>query len=301
MHGEMMERTALVFGGGGARGAFGLGVAKYVRERGNNDKAFRFDIVIGNSCGALIAGIYYGDLFREVTEAYLNMRKRDVMRLSLMGLLLRRGLYDSSPLRCLIEKYIPEERLHGGRGILVVVGVDVKSGRLVALSNQENAGSMQRSLYHSALIPVLCAPEKCGRMVLGDGGYRAVLPLQVATDMGATKILAVSVSPSSFGTVRSRLGGPLQLMGRWIELLCGQGERDQVRLARAELDGIPPRSCRDSRVKLILPYDVSMPDPPDFDPDRAHELYVSGQQMAAEVLDKVSTPWEAECYNFRDG
>lgn len=295
---ENKDKTAVVFGGGGARGAYGLGVANYLARRAQSNKAFDFDVVVGSSCGALIAAIYYGDLLDKLTEVYLNMRKRDLMQLTPLNLILGKGIYDQSPLRRTIESMIPEDRLKPTRRKLVIVATDVKSGKLVVFNNHEHAGAMQMALYYSASAPVMCPPVVKGEMAMGDGSYRTILPIQTAIEMGATRVLAVSVSPACYPAMKRAPKSPLTLLGRWIELLCGQVERQQIRIARLQLDQSAACLPEKSRVKIILPQDVNVPDPFDFDPQNAHELYAIGQQQAANALEGHDSPWSAACCSF---
>ena len=137
-------------------------------------------------------------------------------------------------------------------------------------------------------------------MVLGDGIYMTILPLRTAIDMGATRILAVSVSPDSFGNLHKAPRSPFPLISHWIELLCGQDERNQVEYARMQLDGHSPVRLSQSRVKLVLPQGIDVPAPANFNPKEARKLYTSGRRVAADAFDKYESPWDAPCYSFAD-
>lgn len=294
------KKTAIVLGGGGARGAYSLGVACYLYHRAQTNTAFNFDIVVGSSCGALVGAIYYGGLFDELAEVFLNIRKRDIMRLTPLALLSGRSMYSQVPLRHKIEELIPDETLHPTHGTLAIVTTNVRTGKLVVFNNQENVGEVKKALFYSASPPVLCPPVVRGSMALSDGGYRAILPIRTAIDMGATHVLAISLSPAHYPTLQKMPESPLALTVRWIELLCGQIERHQIEHSRLQVDGPTPRSLSESRVKLIVPQDISMPTPFDFDPDKAHELYAAGKQQAADALETYDSPWDAACYEFID-
>lgn len=96
-------RTALVLSGGGAYGAFTVGVLKGWSEAGTRPE---FDVVTGVSTGALIAPLaFLGSEFdRELEVQYTTTRDRDVFRRrSLPAVLWSDSLADPTPLRARIE------------------------------------------------------------------------------------------------------------------------------------------------------------------------------------------------------
>jgi len=280
----MKDRTALVIGGGGARGAYALGVTKYLRDRGKCDQGFNFDMVIGNSCGAIVGAVYYGDLFESVTNVYLGITRKDVMRLTPLRFLVGKGLFSPSPLRSLIKTHIPETAITNGEGTFAVVCTDVGSGDLIVFDSREHAGQMQAALCISAAIPVMVPPIAYKDMHLADGGYRTILPIWTALNMGATKVLAISVSPHRVKTLECPPRGPLRLLLRWIELLTLQVEKDEVAVARLWLDE-PNATPAHSKVKLILPQNAKIPAPADFAPKTARDLYRACPQLEWALVD----------------
>jgi len=294
------ERTALVFGGGGARGAYALGVAEYLCARGKQEDAFRFDLVVGSSCGALVGAVYCADVFDQVREVFLNLRRRQVMRLDFMRLLSGRGVFDQSGLLRLLQEHLGDDRIAQAATTLAVVSTDIRTGRLVVFNSREHGGMMTLAAYCSAIIPVVCPPFKLNLMALGDGGYRSILPVRTALEMGATRILAVSVTPSRFPVFEGTMGSPIRLLWRWIELLSGQAERAELEYARLRLDGKEESLLVMSRVKLIAPQGIAMPDPIAFDAGTARRLYETGRMQASQAFDGHKSPWEAPCYSFGD-
>ncbi|MBN1554989.1 MAG: patatin-like phospholipase family protein [Phycisphaerae bacterium] len=295
----MEQSTALVIGGGGARGPYALGVTKYLKDRGVASPNYRFDMVVGNSCGALVGAIYYGDLFDTATEVYLNARRKDIMRMTPLRLLMGKGLASQKPLRSLIHNHIPEEAISGGQGAFLVVCTDVRTGELKVFDSRRHSGQMQTALYISASAPVMVPPIPYGKSHLADGGYRTILPIWTALNLGANRVLAVSVTPSRVRLLSRPPQGPFSLLGRWIEFLTIQIEKDEVAAGRLRLDGTQV-ALKQSSLKLILPQNIELPDPPDFNPQKARELYAAGMRDAANAFDAHESPWDAEAYDFTD-
>jgi NTE family protein len=293
------EKTALVVGGGGARGAYALGVAEYLCARAQQDEAFRFDLVVGCSCGAMVGAIYCAEAFGEVRELFLNLRRRQVMRCDLMRLLSGRAMFNPSGLLRLLQEHLGDERIAQARTTLAVVSTDVRTGKLVVFNSRQHT-EMMLAAYCSATVPVVCPPVKRHLMALADGGYRSILPVRTALDMGATRIVAISVTPSRFPLFKGSMSSPLRLLWRWIELLSGQAERAELDYARLHLDGREHSSLAASHVKLIAPQDIAVPDPIHFDTATAQRLYHAGQDQASRAFDAYMSPWDAPCYSFND-
>jgi NTE family protein len=144
------ERFALVLSGGGARGAYQVGVLRGLRDLGLlGPERAAFDIFVGSSAGALNAGVLaaYADRFEEglarLERVWTEIEPDQVFRtdlrslgrigfrwvrdLSFGGALRRVGaksLLDTEPLRALLAARVPFERLDG----------NVASGALRALA-----------------------------------------------------------------------------------------------------------------------------------------------------------------------
>lgn len=142
--------TALVLCGGGARGAYQVGVLRGLYELGVLDPSVgRVDTFVGSSAGAINAGMlaaYAGDLgagLAGLERVWGNLEAKDVFRTdvrSIGGIGVRwawdltfggalgggtpKSLLDTAPLRQLLEREVPLHRLDG----------EVRSGALRALA-----------------------------------------------------------------------------------------------------------------------------------------------------------------------
>jgi NTE family protein len=162
------SRAALVLSGGGARGAYEVGVLSYLFEKIYPElpEGFEFEIVSGTSVGAIHAAYVAasshlsGAQRAEVLlDTWQSMRITDVLRVSagdLLGIPLRAlglsrlrrrvtgggaesdvvgGLVDLAPLERIVADRIPWDRLRanldaGRPGVLCVSCTEVRSGRV---------------------------------------------------------------------------------------------------------------------------------------------------------------------------
>ncbi|KAL9648174.1 hypothetical protein ABK040_009179 [Willaertia magna] len=111
---------ALVLGGGGNRGSFETGVLKYLFE--NNKNQVKYNLVAGNSVGAINAGLLsqykIGDeenAINKLIDLWLSVTSDQVYknwRFSILeGLLYRTGLFCTKPLEEFLDKNIDYEKL----------------------------------------------------------------------------------------------------------------------------------------------------------------------------------------------
>jgi len=214
-----MEKTALVLGGGGSRGAYEVGVWKALRELGEN-----FDIVTGTSVGALNGAVaVQGDLDKAVelwstisTELVLNIeqalpddstiaRERETFgKLSATEKLARLGLFareivvnrgaDSTPLRRLLSAHIDEHRVRASACELGIVTVRLDDGKPCTLFREDIPEGM---LVDYLLASAACFPAMKKQTIADksyiDGGYYDNLPIELALSGGARRIIAVDI------------------------------------------------------------------------------------------------------------
>lgn len=155
------DREALVLSGGGARGAYQVGVLKAIAEWLPENAPCPFEVLVGTSAGALNAAALAAraDNFRAgvavLEEIWANFTVDQVVRVN-PGQMLRNGLHwiaslvtggwlasppryllDTTPLRGLLERtirieHIPDAVAHGPINALAVATTSYTSGRAVA-------------------------------------------------------------------------------------------------------------------------------------------------------------------------
>lgn len=209
-------KTCLVLSGGGARGMAHVGVLKVLeRER------VAVDCIVGTSMGAVIGGLYASGLTAaEIEQAMQSidwpvvlkdepdrrdrpLRSRQQDRTFLVGAAI--GYRDG-------KFGIPRALVQGQRfglalrGLLLpaagienfdhlatpfrAVATDLETGIMQVLAD----GDLATALRASMAVPGFLPPVERNDRLLIDGGAVSNLPVGVARDMGATRIIAVDIS-----------------------------------------------------------------------------------------------------------
>jgi NTE family protein len=228
------DRDALVLSGGGARAAYQVGVLKAMAEWLPDDTPCPFPVLVGTSAGAVNAAALAAraESFRQgvtaLEEVWSQFRVEHVVRadtlkmlqsgvhwlLSLLGagwlVSPPRSLLDTSPLRELLARVIPLDRIPAAieAGRLRAVAVATTSyatGQAVAFFdgdpsikswNRVRRAGQRRPLdldvlMASAAIPFIFPAAPIGTEWYGDGAMRQLAPLSPAIHLGANRILVI--------------------------------------------------------------------------------------------------------------
>jgi NTE family protein len=231
--GDGRRKVAVILSGGGARGAYEVGVLSYVldafaRVRG---RAPRFDILCGTSVGAINACFLAAHLadptvgIRRLVNLWTELNLSHVLGFGLrqvaslprvlLGGSHAAGIFDVAPMAALIEREIPWRAIartlrHGHLAALSVSATEVSSGRTVIFMQTGPDGTLPttappRTIVRgavigplhalaSAAIPILFPPVRIGRELFMDGGIRQNTPIAPALRLGATHVFAVGLS-----------------------------------------------------------------------------------------------------------
>jgi NTE family protein len=232
--GKPRRKVALILSGGGARGAYEVGVLSYVldafaRLRGAPP---RLDILCGTSVGAVNACFLAAHLqdpthgVRRLVDLWLDLKLETVLgfgirqAVSLPKLLFGGGeqgvgLFDVTPMAKLIEREIPWRAItrtlrRGHLSALSVSATEIATGRTVIFMQTGPDGALPttappRTIIRgahigplhalaSAAIPILFPPVRIGRDLYMDGGVRQNTPIAPALRLGATHVLAIGLS-----------------------------------------------------------------------------------------------------------
>jgi predicted acylesterase/phospholipase RssA len=264
-------RTALVLSGGGAKGIAHIGVLRILDSLG-----IRPDLVVGTSMGAVVGALYASGytgreldslarvvplaaLFRtyqplaprslgalqplvlweqgdrgfslqsaSVVEAEANALVNAAM---LRGNLLARGNFDSLP--------IPFR----------AVATDLAHREPVVLSS----GDLAQAVRASAAVPLLFAPERRDGRFLTDGGLSANVPIAVARDAGAERVIAVDATEHPRDSVEAY--SPLLVADRLVQFLFQQRPAPLHRgdlLIRPDVDGFTSLNFSRRNIERLL-------------------------------------------------
>ena len=182
-------KIGLALGGGGARGLAHIGVLKVFERHG-----IPIDLIAGTSMGGLVGALYASGVKPEDMEKEMVRRGRVTewvklvdFTISTRGIVKGARIYDH--LAMLLGKDLTFDDL---RLPLSVVSTDLRSGREVVLQQ----GKIVDAVRATISIPLVFLPVERDGMKLVDGGVVNNVPVSVARQMGAQKVIAVDVLPA---------------------------------------------------------------------------------------------------------
>ena len=295
---RMKPRAGLVLTGGGARAAYQGGVIKGVRDILGGPKRNPFPILCGTSAGAINAAALaaFADDFTGAVDKLLefwgrmrcehvyrtdawNIMKSGARWLGAMMLVSRRNpvsLLDNAPLRELLEKNLPMQRIqdHLDSGALYAACVTASgytSGQSVSFfqggSGLEGWERNQRIgaavalkvdyLLASAALPFIFPAVKVHREYFGDGSMRQIAPVSPALHLGADRVLIVGTGRQNTEQARARSNvypSFAQVAGHALNsIFLDSLMVDIERLERINrtVKLIPPEAMKDSQLRPI--------------------------------------------------
>jgi len=206
----MPRGYALVLGGGGAKGAYHIGVWQALREMG-----VHLEAIFGTSVGAINACLIgQGDYFRaeqlwstlsleqvlslpaELLEGgrFVLTKKNLPILQNFLHTVLKEGGINTQPLRQLIETYLDEPKLRKSGLDIGLVSVRLNDMTPIrAFLSETPPGSWANYLLASAAFPGFKSPT-IGRDTFIDGGLYNNIPHELAKQRGYRRIIVVDNS-----------------------------------------------------------------------------------------------------------
>jgi NTE family protein len=237
--------TALVLSGGGARGAYEVGVLSYlfgdfVRVLGRRPT---IDIVCGTSVGGINGGYLAAHMedasagVRRLVDLWTGLQLQQVLRFSLLhALKLPRvlwgggegaGIFDVRPMIHLVTREVSWKAVarsvrRGHLRALAISTTEIATGRTAVFVDAHpdiavplHIGPRVRVIsgpigplhaLASAAIPLIFPPVRIGSLLYCDGGLRQNTPMAPAIRLGAERMLVIGVSREVHGTVVPETG-----------------------------------------------------------------------------------------------
>jgi NTE family protein len=246
--GTARPRIGLVLGGGGARGGAHVGVLSLLEEL-----RIPIDCIAGTSMGALVGATYASGVpMRRIEQQILEVdwsttigsagrRSMEPMQRKLAGItysnnielgISRSGFYGVGGL-------VSTQNIEGFFRLLVAhardiddfdqlaipfraIATDLAASEMVVIGN----GDLARAMRASMAVPGAFAPVLVDDMVLADGGMMRNLPVDVARELCADVVIAVSLQAPP--PTAEQLQGVFALAGRSIDAMIIANERQQL-------------------------------------------------------------------------
>lgn len=224
----MTTRLALVLSGGGAKGAFQVGVLdELINKRG-----VRPSIVVGTSTGAIQAlGVAQLDV-TALLDVWLGIKgNKDIYKERsgpLLGALFgEKAIYDATPLKKLLKDFLKAERL-------ATSGIDMRLG-VVGLQTGEfrtidkSVPNIDHWVYASCAMPTFFDPlQTSDKQQWVDGGVRDVTPLGAALELNPSSVLVIRASPTSSPAANKPFKGLVPIGLRSVALLQSEVSRNDI-------------------------------------------------------------------------
>jgi NTE family protein len=253
-----MAKTALVISGGGSKGAFAVGVLKYIHERVR--PIDQFDVYCGTSTGSLIVPLAMCGELELLENQYTTLRQNDLLILgSAANLALAVSLHDATPLKNKITELLTDARyarIQAAAAPLFLATVCLQTEQLVYWATKAsakssasydvemlaNATDLRRAMLASACQPVFMQPVevRAGAQPVRqyvDGGVREPTPLQAAIDQGAETIIAITLAPQQLPSDNTKLTQAFQILQRTLDLYGEDVGANDYLLARLYQQG----------------------------------------------------------------
>jgi len=182
-------KTALVLGGGGARGFAHIGVFRALKE-----EKIPIDLVVGTSIGS-IAGAFYcaGISLDKIEDIAKTIDWNKVSNLgvpSLLSMFLSEKLLSNEKMEKFIYDAMGDLRFDQLKIPLVCVATDLNTGERILLRE----GSVASAVRASSTVPGIFKPVEYRQRYLVDGGLSENIPVRVAKLFDPDIVIAVAVS-----------------------------------------------------------------------------------------------------------
>jgi len=257
---DAVQRRALIISAGGSRGAFAVGAIRALEEKG----MLNFALVAGSSTGALIAPLVAINDIATLRRVYTSTSTKQVIRKRclLWAVLFGNSLYDTRPLKRLIDTFLPDQAAEAVLKSPMRVALactQLQTGEVVFFSNRAaehdtlrdriipltSPEMLRTAMLASCNQPILMPPITIGDRQYMDGGIRDISPVEVALLEGIRDITVINLSPEKTAPDEREFTKLLPIMGRALRLMIseiGEGDLEKARLAGARLTVIRPQA-----------------------------------------------------------
>ncbi|MFA6954797.1 MAG: patatin-like phospholipase family protein [Thermoanaerobaculia bacterium] len=294
-----MIRVGVALSSGGAAGMAQIGALEELISAG-----IPIDCIAGTSAGAMVGAAWAAGKLDGFRTAMCSLTRRGVVAL-FDPTWPRTGLLEGRRPLDLIRPYIGETFETLPRPF-AAVATDLMTGREVVL----RTGSVPDAVRASAAIPGLLTPVTIDGKMLVDGGIVNPIPVDVARELGADVVIAVTVLDVAAETEEKPAESMQEVAAQWLAKLFPTNGTKAI--AEAELPGRAERSAaiddlglieimsRSSRIvqARLAEYRLRS-DPPDamiriplprialFEFDRSSEAVLAGRHAALAALPAI--------------
>lgn len=178
-------KTAIVFSGGGSRGAYQVGVWRALNKLG-----IKADIVVGCSVGSITSALYIAGDIDRAYKIYENLSINNIFDREKLGIRLK-------PVNLLktIKEEIDYEVLMKSKIEYGLITTKYPSLRSVSITKKDlTKDNYADYIVASCSIPFIFKASKIEKNRYIDGGVKNPIPVKLAEKMGAERIIIVNTS-----------------------------------------------------------------------------------------------------------
>jgi len=253
------KKVALVISGGGAKGAFAVGVVKHLYS--NYRSTGWFNIIGGSSTGALISPFAAlmaapepigSKAFERLEYIYTHVKTSDILKKqNIFELLINKDcLNKTDPLNKLLHQEIRQEWFDWlstpEAPDCYVVYVNYQTGQKIAVTPKDPGMTREtfiQAMLASASVPVVMESSMINNKECYDGGVRDLLPFSNAIDLGAEIIVPIFLGPEAFASTDNLFKRMDKILLRTLDILVDESWRNDLDMA--ELINIGFRAKQD--------------------------------------------------------
>jgi NTE family protein len=181
-------KTGIAFGGGGTRGIAHVGAIRVFQENGID-----FDVVAGNSAGAIAGALYAAGVpWQNIYDFVLGIKRRLPAK-TLLTYIEPRVVQD------LADHFLNGKRFDDLEKPFCAIAVDLEHGTLEKLSS----GKVSEAVSASCAVPGIFQPVKIGGRTYIDGGTLRSIPTETVREMGAERVVGIDLNADKNKGTRS--------------------------------------------------------------------------------------------------
>lgn len=196
-----MSKRALVFSGGGSRGAYQIGAWKALEELG-----IKCDIVVGTSIGSVNAALYAQGNLRKAITLWNNINFNSVFEDKIVYknnkelmkkyvYYARNGGLEPCGLKKNLEKHLDIKKIYKSDIIYGLTAVKYPKLNLLKLTKEDISKEdfIDYIIASCTVFPVFKLKDIANERYM-DGGFRRPVPVDFAKNLGADNIIVVNIS-----------------------------------------------------------------------------------------------------------
>lgn len=188
------QKTALVLSGGGSRGAYQAGAWRAMEELG-----IKFDMVVGVSVGAINGAmvvqnerVFAEDFWRHIEADKIFKVEAGAQPIDYATEAIKQGGVSSAPLQKLVNKYVLDDVIRESPIDFGLLTVELPAYKLHYLWKDDiPKGQIPDYVVASASVFPGVKPKEIDGKHFVDGGAGNVMPIHMAVEHGATKVIAI--------------------------------------------------------------------------------------------------------------